>query len=301
MPFLLVTGHPSSGKSTVVQRIVEYFENKGKEVVVIKDDDYKLFHRSDYNDSIKEKEQRSFIRSSVQKHLNKDTVVVCDALNYIKGYRYELFLIGKLCKTTYAVLQCNADESVCKWLNLQKNSNLRYNEEKINELIMRYEKPDANNRWDSPLFELKIGKAERALNGDIPDDMNYDLEYSSPRYVDIPFHDIFTWLCEGVALTENQSTQVVPLAPTNFLHELDRTTQDVIATVLEGQRMTVIGQSIVVPIAEKNGNKVILNRIRSLPELTRLRRQFISFSKLHPVENRAKIASLFINFLNTNK
>ncbi|ETN86765.1 chromatin associated protein KTI12 [Necator americanus] len=204
MPLLVVTGHPSCGKSTIVQRIREYFTVEGKEVVIIGDDDDSLLSRDDYNNASKEKEHRSFLRSSVQKSLNQNTVVICDALNYIKA---------------------------------------------------RYEKPDQRNRWDSPLFDVNVGKSERNHTESVPDDMNVDLEHPSPKFVELPLSDIFKWLCEGTALVENQSTQNPPLAPINFLYELDRVTQDVVNAVMEGQRNTPVGHYIVISAHQPVENK----------------------------------------------
>ncbi|KAK6050097.1 chromatin associated protein KTI12, partial [Cooperia oncophora] len=246
-----------------------------------------------------EKDQRSFLRSCIQKNLTQNTIVICDGLNYIKGYRYELFLIGKLCKTTFAVLHCHADESTCKWLNEQKSEDSRYTESILSELIMRYEKPDPRNRWDSPLYELKIGRSERSPE-EAPDDMGIDLEHPSPKFVDIPFSDIFSWMCEGKALTQNQSTQVVPIAPINFLHELDRVTQEVTNEIIQGQRNAVVGQHIIITAHEPDPNKVAIKKPRTLAELTRLRRQFINMSKTNPIDSKSKIASLFIHYLNSN-
>uniref|UniRef100_A0A158P7S3 Protein KTI12 homolog n=1 Tax=Angiostrongylus cantonensis TaxID=6313 RepID=A0A158P7S3_ANGCA len=288
MPLLVVTGYPSCGKSTTVQRIGEFLASRGKEAFIVRDDDYTLFSRNDYNSLAKEKEHRSFLRSSVEKNLNQKTVVICDSLNYIKGYRYELFLLAKLCRTTYAVVHCGADESTCKWLNKQKEEHVRYKETTINDLIARYEKPDSRNRWDSPLFEVKIGK--------FPDDMNVDLEYPSPKFATIPMDDIFKWICEGVALTQNQSTQVAPLAPVDFLHELACVTQEVVSAIIEGQRNAPVGCYIVIPTSQPDNNK----KTRTLGELTRLRRQFINMSRTNPINSKSKIASLFIHFLNNN-
>ncbi|PAV66335.1 hypothetical protein WR25_16100 [Diploscapter pachys] len=300
MPLLVVSGYPSSGKSTIVAKILEHLTSKQKKVVVVTDDECTTFSRSDYNDARKEKDLRSFVRSAVQKYLNKDTVVICDSLNYIKGYRYELFCVAKGCKTTYAVLQITPPEVVCEWLNTQKEEHQRYPAGKIADLLMRYEKPDPRNRWDSQLFEIKIGSAERSMP-DISnnDDMGVDLEYPSPKYAEIPLDEIYQWLCEGKELSENLSTQSQPLAPTNFLHDLDRVTQDVVSTISEAQRSAAVGQNIVIPQAEAGSNELKIGKIRSVAELTRLRRQFISFSKTNPINDKAKIASLFVNFLNS--
>ncbi|VDN22922.1 unnamed protein product [Cylicostephanus goldi] len=207
---------------------------------------------------------RSFVRSSLQKSLSQNTIVICDALNYIKGldlfcssYRYELFLIAKLCKTTYAVLFCHAAEDTCKWLNDKKDEHLR-------------------NRWDSPLFEVNVGKSEKSHCDGASEDMHLDLEYSSPKFVDLPLEDIYKWLCEGTALIENKSTQVVPLAPINFLQELDKVTQEVVSAIVEGQRNTPVGHYIVVTCHQPSENKS------------------------NPIDSKSKIASLFINYLNSN-
>ncbi|VDO96910.1 unnamed protein product [Heligmosomoides polygyrus] len=300
MPLLLVTGYPSCGKSTIVGRIQEFLSSKGKETVIIREDDYPSFCRDHYGTSTKEMEQRSFLRSSVQKCLNQNTIVICDCLNYIKGYRYELFLVAKQCKTTFAVLYCHAKESTCKWLNEQKEEGTRYKGATITDLISRYEKPDPRNRWDSPLYEVEVGKSEKPSSVDAPEDMNVDLEHRSPNFVDIPLIDIFSWMCEGKALNQNKSTEVVPLAPINFLHELDRITQEVASEIVQRQKSVGVGQHILVTAAESGDDKVLVKRHRTLAELTRLRRQFISISKSNPVESRAKVASLFIHYLNSS-
>ncbi|KAK6019235.1 chromatin associated protein KTI12 [Ostertagia ostertagi] len=261
MPFLLVTGPPACGKSTIVERIQEYFIGQGKPTKVVRDDDCPNFSRDDYG--------------------------------------YELFLIGKLCTTTFAVLYCHADESTCKWLNGQKNENARYKESVITELFMRYEKPDPRNRWDSPLYEIMIGSSE-SYPEEAPDDMGIDLEHPSPRFADIPLSELFSWMCEGKPLIPNQSTQVAPIAPINFFHELAHVTQEVISEIIRGQRTAVVGQHIVITAFNPTPDTVVVGRCRTLAELTRLRRQFINTTKGNPVDSKTKIASLFIHFLNTN-
>ena len=59
------------------------------------------------SDSIKEKTLRSELKGQVLRHLTKDTVVILDALNYIKGYRYELYCASKSVKTTQVTVHCD--------------------------------------------------------------------------------------------------------------------------------------------------------------------------------------------------
>ncbi|CAL2038939.1 unnamed protein product [Caenorhabditis brenneri] len=301
MPLIIVTGHPSSGKSTIVDRLAEKFKEKGKDYQIIRDESYGSFSRANYEHANKEKDLRSWIRSEVQQNLTKNKVIICDGLNYIKGYRYELFLAAKMSKTTYCVVQCTPSSDTCHWLNEQKPEGERYSKEIIDALLMRYEAPDTKFRWEKPLFEIKIGKNEKSINSEeIEDNMMIDLEHPSPRFAKIFDEEIVEWICNGTELNENQSTQTVPLAPTNFLHELDRSTQDVVTVLLNSQRTAVRGQNLTIPGATEGSNTVKFMKLRTLPELNRLRHQFVNMSKKDPETDKEKIITAFVDFLNCN-
>ena len=47
------------------------------------------------------------VKSQVLRDLSKDTVVILDGLNYIKGYRYELYCASKSVKTTQVTVHCD--------------------------------------------------------------------------------------------------------------------------------------------------------------------------------------------------
>ncbi|CAD6194479.1 unnamed protein product [Caenorhabditis auriculariae] len=301
MPLIVVTGYPSSGKSTIVKRLVKLFEDVGKIVHVVSDDDFPSHSRSCYvTSTAQEKDLLSWIRSEVQQQLSKKNIVICDALNYVKGYRYELFLAAKMSKTTYAVVQCTPDEATCLWLNSEKDVDVRYGDDAIKQLIFRYEKPDTKFRWEKPLFDIKIGKLERIreTEEDLEGDMMQDLDHPSPKFADLHSDELVQWICEGVELSENQSTQVVPLAPLNYLHTLDKVTQKVLTDLMNLQRTALRGQTLVIPGAE--GKTIVFTKARTLPELNRLRQQFVSISKRTPIVDHEKIATIFVNFLANN-
>ncbi|GFR11719.1 protein KTI12 homolog, partial [Trichonephila clavata] len=77
----------------------------------------------------KEKELRSSLKSEVERHLSKDTTVILDAGNYIKGYRYELYCLSKGCKTTHCVIHCVLLPNDCWIFNEKHDSSEQYSQE----------------------------------------------------------------------------------------------------------------------------------------------------------------------------
>ena len=65
-------------------------------------------------DNIKEKECRGFLRSNVDKSLSQNTTVILDSMNYIKGYRYELYCIARTAKTPHCVVYLNTPIEVAQ-------------------------------------------------------------------------------------------------------------------------------------------------------------------------------------------
>lgn len=47
---------------------------------------------------------RGFLKSNVEKHLNQNDIVILDSLNYIKGFRYEIFCLARTAKTPHCVV-----------------------------------------------------------------------------------------------------------------------------------------------------------------------------------------------------
>ena len=69
-----------------------------------------------FSDSGLEKEVRSAVKSAAVRLLSKDTVVIVDGSNYIKGFRYEVWCASKATKTTQCTVQCDVSpEDARKW------------------------------------------------------------------------------------------------------------------------------------------------------------------------------------------
>ncbi|CAH2273188.1 KTI12 homolog [Pelobates cultripes] len=270
MPLVVLCGFPCSGKTRRAQELQKHLDESGRKVHIIGDCILELEKNAIYADSKKEKEIRGALRSAVERQLNKEDVVILDSLNYIKditaGTRY---------------IHClTAPETSSKW-NQQRDQSEQYTQEIFDALVQRFEAPDSRNRWDSPLFTVHV------------DD-------------ELPFEQICNAIFHRKAPPPNQSTQTQPLSSTNFLHELDKVTQDVVTAILNAQKTSVPGDVIVVPgasekISFKNYKSVQtteLPRILNMSELRRLRHQFISYTKLHPNENISQLANMFVQYLN---
>ena len=92
---------------------MEYFRSKieacpdarTKRLTVHLIDDQSLgLHRNVYREAKTEKEARATHYSAIKRALGKDTIVVADGLNYIKGFRYQLYCEAKAVQTPSCVV-----------------------------------------------------------------------------------------------------------------------------------------------------------------------------------------------------
>lgn len=186
MALIIVTGLPCSGKTRLAEKIESFlkkkFQEEGKgdqQIKLISDtDNLEYDGRNNIYMSIpKEKELRGWLRSETQRYINLKQIVILDAAAYIKGFRYELFCLTKEAKGHYCIVEKLIDPEVCwKWNEQVKCSkqeeqqsdpelpDLCYNRETFDALVLRYEKCDENNRWDSPLFRLNNEEDKLDMN-----------------------------------------------------------------------------------------------------------------------------------------
>uniref|UniRef100_A0A8R1XV78 Protein KTI12 homolog n=1 Tax=Onchocerca volvulus TaxID=6282 RepID=A0A8R1XV78_ONCVO len=300
MPLVVVCGKPCSGKSTLTKLFCKFVATrKPQQIEVVSDDRNTSFTRSVYKDSHKEREHRAVLKSEVQRLLSEDCLVICDSLNYIKGFRYELFCIAKLMQTTYCVVYCDTSEDICLRLNLEKDETERYGTDDIRDLLMRFEEPITTNRWDSPLFKVEIGSDDGTCRRhDSRSEQNFCfLGLNEKKSL---LEDMYLWLFEGRSLSANESTEIASLMPADFLHALDHVTKEIVTSVMQQQRTALPGDTFIIPNYTLDNEKVLFTRQRSFAELSGLRRQFTSCMKMHPLKDMSKLASLFINYLNAN-
>ena len=102
--------------------------------------------------------------------------------------------------------------------------------------------------------------------------------------------EIFSSLFKKAPPKPNLSTQNPPLSSTNFLYDLDRITKEITDKIIEVKNSSNLSDS------EKFGINV---SDVSVQQIMSLRRQYITYSKMHTpdVEN---IPDLFIQYLRTS-
>jgi protein KTI12 len=110
-------------------------------------------------DSFSEKQTRGKVKAAVERLVSKDAVVIADSMNYIKGYRYELYCVARAMRTPHCVVYCDTPIDTVKEWNSKRPSQEQYDEKLLSELFTRMEVPNGNNRWDNPLFSLKLNDA----------------------------------------------------------------------------------------------------------------------------------------------
>uniref|UniRef100_A0A8D0DZD8 Protein KTI12 homolog n=1 Tax=Salvator merianae TaxID=96440 RepID=A0A8D0DZD8_SALMN len=208
---------------------------------------------------------RAALRAEAERVLSRRDVVIVDAGSELKSFRYELYCLSKQAGTPHCVLLCPGGAA-------------RPDRPPL-------EPPDSRNRWDWPLFVA-------------PQDPQQPL----------PLSEIRAALFQRCPPPPNRSTRSEPLQAADFLHRLDRLTQDMLAALMAAQRNGVQpGQFVPVAVDGLSGSSepqgLVLNRPVSLAELSRLRRQFLSYAKMHPGEgdgNLPQLGSMFLQYLSRN-
>ncbi len=244
MPLVVVCGLPSSGKSAVSATLAQFLRGKEKTAIVVSENDFYDGQTRDeiFSDSRKEKPLRSKVKSEALRSLDaSDVVVIIDALNYIKGYRYELYCTSKAAKTTQCTVFCDVSPRDAK------NWNQSYSEDVFDGLVRRFEAPNDANRWDRPLF---LALKERPLDCEA----------------------VFAALFNTTAPKPNRSTQNAPLQSIGGLEEA---ASAVIGSILDAQKSGLNNVRISADVFVRLPNKKV-----SMAELTRLKRRFAALRKI---------------------
>ena len=108
-----MSGYPSSGKTYRSSQLVQLFETRidasadprVRQLTVHHVNDETLgIERDVYKESKTEKNARAAEYSAVKRLLSQNAVVIADGLNYIIGFRYQLYCEAKAVKTPSCVV-----------------------------------------------------------------------------------------------------------------------------------------------------------------------------------------------------
>lgn len=110
---ILLSGYPSSGKTYRAQQLHSYLTTRIASstdpryarltIVHINDQSLGLI-REVYREAQTEKHARAAAYSAVKRALGKECIVLCDGMNYIKGFRYQMYCEAKAVGTGSCVV-----------------------------------------------------------------------------------------------------------------------------------------------------------------------------------------------------
>ncbi|PNX83959.1 protein KTI12 [Trifolium pratense] len=298
MALVVICGQPCSGKSKAALCLAEALKQSSElkyQVRIIDEASFHLDRNQSYANMPSEKNLRGVLRSEVDRSLSKDTVIIVDSLNNIKGYRYELWCLARAAGIRYCVFYCDVEDDDCRKWNQERREKGEDNYDDVifEDLVRRFEKPERRNRWDSPLFELKSASSSLSDSASIVDDaVSYITKKLDSKTRDVKI------------LQPSIATQTKRFSDANSLHELDKATQEVTNAIAEAQSrdlgmLPANGISI-----GKDFPPINLSRSVGLPELRRLRRTFMkltgqtSLSGKPPPSDSDSAKRMFIDYLN---
>ncbi|KIV83339.1 hypothetical protein PV11_05372 [Exophiala sideris] len=142
MPLIIITGLPCSGKTHRAQQIAADLKayisadpaSSKRTVQIInshhassdsphdlsKDKTPESLRDQIYNSAAQEKNARAAEFSAIKRAVSKDNIVIADGLNYIKGYRYQLWCEAKAAGTRCCVVHVAAQEDECNEWNRER-------------------------------------------------------------------------------------------------------------------------------------------------------------------------------------
>lgn len=119
MPLVVLSGRPCTGKTSFATQLATFLRTvapKDAAVAILNDESLGISKRDGYKDATTEKISRGRLKGAVERACNGRDTVIIDALNYIKGFRYELYCIVRQAGSTHCVVMFDApQDSVKAW------------------------------------------------------------------------------------------------------------------------------------------------------------------------------------------
>ncbi|CAG8979199.1 hypothetical protein HYALB_00011679 [Hymenoscyphus albidus] len=311
MPLIILSGYPTSGKTYRAKQLQEYLTsrisslpatspNSSLRVHLISDHTLSIPRRvynleskdqHERSNNSSEKDARATIYGAVKRVLSNKDIVILDGGNYIKGWRYQLYCESKAVRTPHCVVHVGTSVDAARAVNESRlaedsegkgEEDLPYEKECWENLVFRYEEPNAFARWDSPLFTV-VWDDETP-----PGDAIWD--------------DIIGSDAEGGKKTVKPNAATVLKAPSSedYLYELDRTTQNILNRILEWSKDHPGEGGGELNVGEGKGEELKVELPANsvgLPALQRIRRQYIGLNRSNAIPMK-RIKESFVAYLN---
>ncbi|KAJ1335434.1 protein KTI12 [Microdochium nivale] len=334
MPLIIVTGFPTSGKSTRAKQLYHYLEQRidastQSDATTTNPPRYRLhlisdqtlsIHRSVYDLSTvpvhvrsanaSEKDARATIYGAVKRVLSDKDIVILDGLNYIKGWRYQLHCEAKAVRTPSCILQIGCSKDKSKEVNdarLSRQSEQLTAGVEVSNGATDPEGPYAPGNWENLIFRYEEPNPMTRWDSPLfPLIWEDDTEQASK---------VFEQLWDAIAgdgrkiIKPNQATvQRSRDAGGDYLYVLDRETQDVVKRILD-QQSDEGGDEIRIPLSGDNNTEALIIELPAgkkvgLPQLQRFRRAYLALNRggigLESVRNMGppQIRESFVGYLN---
>ncbi|BGP34258.1 kti12, chromatin associated [Rhodotorula toruloides] len=285
MAMITVCGYPCSGKTTRAHQLASFLQHRlndpatparhrsASKVVLINDESLGIA-KAAYDDTRAEKPARAALFSAVQRNLARDTIVVVDAMNYIKGSRYQMYCAAREIGVRTCTLFVATPPDKCREWNTERADSSRYAEATLDNLISRFEEPNSAARWDAPLITIAFDDPALDSRPESSADGQGAMEGSEAA------QRIWSAITEGEIKPPNVATQVVHTSSTSYLTLLDSASSALITSLLSLQSLSPLSgpTTLLVPLSSSPPTKIDLtlpSRPLTLPMLQRLKRQFV--------------------------
>ena len=120
-------------------------------------------------------------------------MVILDSLNYIKGYRYELYCLARNAQTNIVTVFCDTEPEIALKIGHEGGYENPFPVDLLEDYIGRLERPNPAARWDSPMIHLR-------------------------HYEDIPFEDLAKTVVDGKKPRDPVSTKAVRISSEKDIH-----------------------------------------------------------------------------------
>ncbi|KAG2450666.1 hypothetical protein HYH02_004506 [Chlamydomonas schloesseri] len=304
MPLVVICGQPCSGKSTVAAKLVNLFQEAGLSVELVDEPSLHLERNAAYTGTFNEKNTRAKLKSQTERVVGRKGVTILDSINNIKGYRYELWCVARAAGTRYCMVHVDTEVAKCQEWNEARPEAERYKQDVFDDLAGRFERPDARNRWDAPLFTIHPASGTGTTSTGEDAEPEGEVLAGVVRAMLDEQPNVQARVARN--LTPTMATANPTLLATNTLHEIDQAAQEIINAITEAQAAAAGGAAEVVrfPVPPAGGppQELELRRPVSLAELRRHKRAFlklatkITFARL---SDAAAAKRMFVDYLRT--